>query len=999
MLATPHSPDRSRRSTWSTILGLFVAVTVAPAAAPGDEPAEDFVRQLRAAGYHDMAIAYLDRIDTWPAVPLGFVKAAELEKAQTYIDEATSARSVSARDRAFAQAATSLESFLKSGEGPRVAEARSQLGKLQMVRGAQTLAAAGDDDAAAKKREARRAFTNAAEIFDKIIDDLKAKLSEMQGAKIDADADPEAAKKRDQYRFEYLIAQSDSGEARLAIAETFDEPAKEAEGELQKALERFTDLSEKYAKYPVGATAHASRGRIEAMLGKRKEAIESFSEMIEMIDADALVEAKFAAGAGWIDLLLNGEKPDHAGAIEVGTPLLEMLRPNNRNGQPAQDLRVAVARAYLAKKLDKDVKNNEQKRAESEARKLLLDAAKVTGTHTAATEKLMAELGLQTGDDSVAELPATDDPASLEEAIEAARMVIKTVTEGNENLKTLGQSPEAEPVREAIADAKATGIIILRRGLAKINGDSDATSVNEARQYLAYLLLLDERLWESMVVGKFLSRQAPGTEMGLRGGLISLTSLQQLITGSDQATADRLVREIQSLGDYLTMTWPNDPAAASASSILIRLAMGDGRFDDARQRIDSMPDSAEKSSLYRLLGQVLYNQSAAIGGEGDTQQASILLTQAQDALQTGLESIQGAADAAAMSAAVVLAKVHLKKDSPGAAVDVLDHQTYGPVALVAKGDSPSESFEADLHKTELRAVVGKMALGGDTDTLLERAVGILESMQESATDEASKRALVRTLQALAVDIGAQIEEAGGAKKLQLLDAFSVLLKSISESTDDNTMLSWVGMTLTSMGESIMPPGSSRATGQSAELLKIAAATFARILSSDPSSQTAIFQLGKAQRALGDHSGAIKQFKAILKEKPAMIDAQIEAAGTYEDWAGQLVAKKPTLAVSAYGYAINGNPGDGIWGWGKISTATMRNPAFADTFFEARYHIARARLLQGKTAGDATIIDRAANDIQQVAGLYPDFHAPETKARFDALMREIQIAQGKPPTGL
>ncbi len=978
---------------WSRWL-LVALIPLTTAATEAAEPAEDFVRRLRAAGYHDMAIAFLDRVDKWPAVPPEFTAAAELEKAQTFIDEATTARSASARDRAFAQAAASLESFLKDGNGPRAAEARSQLGKLQMVRGAQTLAA-GSDDAAAKA-EARRSFTAAAEIFDKIIDELKGKLSEMQGAKIDASEDPEAAKNRDQYRFDYLVAQADSGEARLAIAETFDDPGKEAKADLEKALQRFTDLSEKYDKYPVGATAYAARGRIQAMLGKRKEAIESFGEMIEMFDADALVEAKFTAGAGWIDLLLDQKKPDYEEAIKIGTPLLEMLRPNNRNGQPAQNLRVAVAKAYLAKKADKDVKKNEQTRAESEARKLLLEAAKVTGTHTPATEKLMADLGLSAGDDTVAEMPTTDDPANLDEAIEAARMVMQTINEANENLKTIGDTPDAQPIRDQIIEARRTGIVILRRGLAKITADSDAGSVNEARQYLAYLLLLDEQLYESTVVGQFLARQAPGNEVGLRGGLIALTSLQQLITGSDASTAERLVRQIQTLGDYLASTWPNDPSAASASSILIRLALADNRFDDASTRIDAMPDSADKSSLYRLLGQMLFNQSAVARNDGDEAASKKLLAQAEKALKTGLESIEGAADPATLSAALVLAKVHLKKDSPAAAVEVLDNSRYGPVTLVSKVDSPGESFAADLYKTELKAVVGKMVEGGDTSALLERASGIIDNLQKTATDDAGKQALVATYKSLAIEIREQLDAADPARKVQLVDAFSVFLKRISESAGDSATLSWVGQTLNGMGESLMPPGAGKATGQAADLLTIAAETFKRILEVDADSQTAIFQRGKTLRLLGDYSGAIKDFKTILDKKPTMIDAQIEAAGTYEDWAGAL---EPAFQQKAYTFAINGKPADNIWGWGKISTATMRNPNYADTFFLARYHIAEARLKQGKAAGDKRIIDQAAKDITSVVGIYPDLNNEATKAKFDALMRQIQIAQGKTPTGL
>ena len=131
-----------------------------------------------------------------------------------------------------------------------------QLGRLQMVRGLQLMS--GDPDEGQRQR-ARDAFASAADTFDKIVEELKGKLQEMQGARIDADKDPDQAALRDRYRGEYLQALTSSGEARFEAAKTYKDPAGEAKPLLDQALATFTDLSEKYDSYVQGALAMLQR--------------------------------------------------------------------------------------------------------------------------------------------------------------------------------------------------------------------------------------------------------------------------------------------------------------------------------------------------------------------------------------------------------------------------------------------------------------------------------------------------------------------------------------------------------------------------------------------------------------------------------------------------------------------------------------------------------------------------------------------------------------------
>ena len=142
-----------------------------------------------------------------------------------------------------------------------------------------------------------------------------------------------------------------------------------------------------------------------------------------------------------------------------------------------------------------------------------------------------------------------------------------------------------------------------------------------------------------------------------------------------------------------------------------------------------------------------------------------------------------------------------------------------------------------------------------------------------------------------------------------------------------------------------------------------------------------------------YSSALQVFEALLKEKPTMLDAQTEAALTYEQWA-RAPKVPPNIVAKIYQAALSGarpdaNEKNVIWGWGKISQETSRNPKFQDRFFNARYHVALCRFLAGKAEADAGLkqqmIQKSVTDITRVSALYPEMGGPEQRSKFDALL--------------
>ena len=979
--------------------GCLLATRLFTATALADgEPAEAFLKQLRAAKYFQMADKYLDRLDQYPGVPPELMQAVELERAQTFIDAASTTRDSKVQDEYFQKAEVSLQKYLKTdSSSPRYSEAQLRLGKIQMIRGAQLMSGEPTD---AKREAARESYQRASSTFESIVESLREKLKEMQGAKIDAKSDPTKAALRDQYKAEFLESMMRAGEAFRYAATTYDDPAKQAKPLLEKSLVRFTDLSEKYSGYMQGAMALLSRGLVEETLGKKDQAVDSFSRMMETVDAPELKDAKTQATSGLIRLAMSDKPPRYQEAIDRGAQTLKDLRPDELRSASSADLQLQLAKAYLAKSKDKkNQKPADIKRAESETRTLLLAASKVPGPHSSDVKKTLSSIGIDKTA-TVDPLPVSTDSKTFEEALQKSQQLYQAAEQLDKSIASQKDAAQKADLQQQLDQTRATAIETLRVGLAMVNQDSEDNLVNQARQLMAYLLYQSKRYRESSVVGYFLAKNAPSSDMGLRGGLLSLNSLQSLLRANPGSAG--LIDQLKTLGDYLSKTWPENPQASAAKNVLIGLALESEDWGEARRLIDELTNATSKSQSRTLLGQFLWGEAIKKLQQDQPDQAKEFMKEAKGDLTAGLEGIEkGAADERAMKASLVLTKVLLRLDEGDKAAKTLKHPIYGASTLFPKFGKSDARFASDLHGTELQINVEQMTDDGvDMDASLKQASQTMDKLRDSVQGEDSDKKLAAIYLRLARSIRDQLETATPVKKTKLTKAFRVFLERVSGTTKDDATLQWIGQTLMELAESSMEPGEIKAQGQAAELLTTAVATFDRLSAEKKKSPIVAYQIGRAKRLLGDYGTAINNFLSLLKTKETMIDAQIEAALAYELWAKSL---PPKFAAKSYAKAIGGaKPESGkniIWGWGKISQLTSRNPANQAAFFDARYHLALCRYQWGKSTKDKDLIRRSAGDITKVAALYPQLGGPEQLRKFDTLLKQIQKDLGERSTGL
>ncbi len=832
----------------------------------------------------------------------------------------------------------------------------------------------------------------------------------MQGAKIDPKQEPEKAAQRDEYRGQFLEGIKNAGEARLLAAQTFDNPGGDAKEILQKSLETFTELSDKYEGYVQGAIALAFRGEVQTELGMKEPALDSFIRMLEQQDVDALREAKFRAVAGIIRIHMSESPPKYQNAIDAGAELAKDFRPNEKALPIVQSLRLALAKAYLAKSADKENQDPASlRRAQSAGQQLLVDASKIPGTQAGEANTLLSEMGIEIAKETE-ELPTTEDPTSFQDALDKSRQLLQQSEELRQTLVMLNQQGGKDPsveqqkitIEQQMQQSRGDAIRIMRFGLGMVTPSTDPGSVNQARQLLAYVLYQNKDYRSASAVGRFLSRTAAGTDIGLQGGLLALNSLQLLL--SEDSENAGLTQQLQDLGDYLTRIWPDDPKATAAQGIMLKLALKSGQFDKATELIAKLPDGTEKQSSLRLMGRILWNDSFRYRKEGQDAESKQAVVAAENALATGLSGMGKESIAPdVMQSALTLTKIYLDLDDAAKADATLRDETYGPLTLIDRQGSPDKSYESDLYSTELMVVVQLMtAPEGDPKQLVERAAKVIEKLQSSVQGPDAQKRLTSIYVRMAKIIREQLDRADVGRRTKLIDAFQLFLAHISSTTTNPETLQWTATTLIELAESSIGPNGGKASGQAAALLTTAVTTLERLKTeAKEPSLTIDFQLGRAQRILGDYKSSIDTLEGLLKEKPTMLDAQIEAALAYEQWAAVV---PPEYAGKAYQSALNGarpnaKQENTIWGWGTISLRTMRDPKYKAAFFDSRYHVALCRFLWGKAANDQRVIKKSESDITQVHTLHPDLGGPEQYNRFDQLLKTIQKELGAKATGL
>ena len=241
----------------------------------------------------------------------------------------------------------------------------------------------------------------------------------------------------------------------------------------------------------------------------------------------------------------------------------------------------------------------------------------------------------------------------------------------------------------------------------------------------------------------------------------------------------------------------------------------------------------------------------------------------------------------------------------------------------------------------------------------------------------------------------------------LVQGFQALLDGIlqSGSADAQTLGRVAGMYL-SMADALDSSEVTRsaAAGLYAKAEKAYQDLIAKLEQADSSRARAYqIRLAHALRKQKKFRQAINTLLKVLSQQTALLEAQREAAYTFQEWAQE----NPRY----YRYAIRGYTSRRtgkhlVWGWGRMANVLQRYEKFRSLFHEARFNLTlcvyqQALAAQGEDAASQKLrlLKAAKQGLWLTYRQYPKLGGPLWRAKYDQLLRRIQRELGEPAVGL
>jgi len=1008
------------------LVGSVVSCWLVVAVRPGQatEEAWRFLNGLRERGYYDLALEYLDRMRTSPQCPEDLKEQIDYETGVTLVAGSRFAGAL--QEKQLDQARDALQKFVKEHPGhPLAGTANSQLANVLVERGRMKARLAGRPSKSADEKkqlmaEARSLYQEAQKVF---VDAEKGVYERAKALEQEAKQDPSKVEERNDARRELLEARLYLAAVVDEIGKTYEPDSKEYKEHLTEAAKAYGELYDKYKEYTAGLYARMQEGRIRKELGEADKAIEIFKQLCGLLeggDASAR-EMSNQSLALLLETYLLPNVKKYPEAIAEAAKWQKSARGAEESSVEGLKIHFLAGKAALgfAEGLEKD--DPGRKDSLKAARQHFEFVARFRGD-------LQREAKTMLGHELLGGAVAAGEPESFEEAKDRGDFAWTTMAVAFGKLQQATTEEEKKKSEAEFNQARDDALKYFHMALGLKAGHTPIPQLNVVRAYLAQLYWFSGDLYRAAVMGEFLARRYPQQPGASQAAEVAVKAYRRLYMLSPERKEQRTFEttRMRELAELIAVCWPNQPVANEAWMMLLETAVDNRDLDKAQEYLARIaPDSARRAEAELRTGQALralYVQESKKPEEERPPQAELdaLITKAQQTLEQGISRMRkrvdegGTVDYTLVFSVLSVALICIDRGQSEEAVKWLDDPKIGPVTLVAANHpaTEKESFRIETYKAALRAYVGAQELDK-----AEKAMDDLEALVASGGDAAAARELTKTY----IMLGGELQETlkrlrqeGKDKEAEnVTRGFEVFLTRISKREKGNTFgsLNWVAETFYNLGASLDTRG-GETPEKAKNYYKSAAATYLKILTNikedkqgefaPPGAATSIqVRLAVCLRALDEHAKAMKILLNILRERVNRVDVQIEAARTYQDWAG-LKGKS-----DYYSFAIKGGNEEGgrylVWGWGGIAKRVAPFDKYKDTFHEARYNLALCRLRlaqQQRGAEKDNTLKMAQRDITSMYLLYPTMGGEAWYAKYDALLKTVQKLLGvKRPRGL
>jgi len=1027
-------------AAWLTVL--------APGPSSGGEPARQFLQGLRERGYYDTAVEYLNMMKTSKLAPVELKETMLYDLGSTLIEASRLQRDVALREKQLDEARDALNRFI--GQHPEhtlVNSANSQLGNLLVERARIKMEQAKQPkaDKTALQAAARQQYDEAYKVFTRAQNDLKERLLKM---KVVDPKDTKLVDLRDQLRADYLQVQLLGAAVREETAETVAKGSQDHTTMLTEAAAQYGEVYDKYRTRLAGLYARMYQGRCMQKLGKLKEALTFFGELLEQPDNPEEFRALKSktmqlAAQAW----MASKPPLYQEAIKWLEPWIDNGRPHESKQPEWLELRLALAEAQWAQaEAAKKAKGGDPqaKRWEGEARKNALFVSKQPGDLQQRARELVAKFGGPelAADSSQKELKTFDDAKQAGrdalDALQTANMVVQAfpariASEADAKTKADLQR-QLEEAQATLKTAVQDATTYFHKALELADEKTSTDDLNVVRYFLCFLHFSANDYYHAGLLGEFVARRYPDSAGARQCAKIAMAAYLKLYVENTTDNKDFEAGRVTGIAKYITQKWSDQPEAIDALNTLVPLMIKAGDLDAAEKYLNDIPvDSPKRGEAEIKTGQAMWSEYLTgmqeirkwESGEEikpdnvDLAARKTALDQvkarAQKILEDGVTRMKasGKVDESAATAALSLAQIYVDTGQADKAVAVLEDAQLGPLSLVKAGHAAvqREGFEGETYKTALRAYISSLTGAADSDAVIKNATEVMAAMKEKIDQDH----LIAIYVSLARDLEQQMKLATPEAKTALSKGFETFLKQIRTTATDFSVLYWVANTFSGIAAGFETGTQAKPvlTVEAKKYAEEALATYQTILEKvkfdDPKLKTQIqLKMAEAYRRLYQYTKAKDIYLEVLTAANTMLNIQVEASKLYQDWA--MLAKnedKRALYLRAMGGSQEKDPKSGrsiIWGWGRLFQTAAKYPQYRDVFHEARYNLALCRFNLARVpnlkSDQQENLTKARDNIlqtQQLFGTGPEWEA--SRPRYEALMKEIQKALGERPLGL
>lgn len=977
---------------------------------PAADRADEFLEGLRNRGWHDVALEYLETADQDPLATQEFLDRVDYQRAATLAALARQTIRESERLDLSRQAIELFQSYAAAHrKSPEYFDALSQAGSLLSEQALGKLAKADRLPAGTASQhdalqvEARETFDSASEVVEQLLAACQQELA--AGDELEPEIQQRLIVKQAQAR--YLVAN-----LLFDKANTYAAGSQEYNQTLDAAAEAFAQLHQQYRDKLVGFYGRLYEGRCYQATGKWDEALDCYADLVDQPisapDFRRIIARAFRYRA---ECHLAANHADNA--ISECQDWLSEARGDDLKQPEWLAVAYRLAEAYEKKAVDATA--SQAGKLRTEARQLFREVAAQPGEFQADARATLAS-------GHVADV-APRNVKSFSEAFTAGKEAIERM-----NSTKLAARLAEENNPESVADLRRQASQnqtdakrLLVTALRLSDDDSKQEDVLAARHYLCWIYWDEGRTSEAAVLGEFLARRYPQSNVAASAAKVALAAWEKLYLEAKQAGDDGRyeAENLSSLAELITQHWPESPEASTAVSMLMQVALGDNRLTDAEQLLEKLPETSRAAAELNL-GGALWSRYLQLSGQSPDEAAPAaakLKQRAEQLLSSGYTKVFQATAPTAPVATGVLYYVQslLAQGQFEQAIAVLENPTIGPLAVVERGSLDVQpAFVLEAYKAALRAYLSidppQREKVQQVMTALEEAIGAEEDAQEQLT---------RVYLGLGLELERQINQLAdsgeSAQAQSLAAALEDLLQRITSrgGSGDWKVRNWIAQTQLQLGAGLRGEAAERHLTRAEEVYRAMLSDAEKDAGYAPNKLAVLGvrkKLGDCLQAQEKFDEALNQYVSILREKPNMLDLQREAALVLQEW-GRAQKKSDKLEQAIRGAVPQADKKNLVWGWLRLATIANRAQQAAsragngdtdrqkvqkyqDAFFEARFHVAQARLQAAQIATGAERtrqLDAARKNVQSMQRLYPDLGGPKWQQAFEQLVAQIEAA--------